>query len=1333
MIIQSTKRKMSKAATAKCVTCITAWLLMSAAGLAADRQEGTAVHVPRMTAPAFDGRITEEEWGGAAALSGPADAGGGLLDSRPATVFLGWDDANLYMAIRVWMPKDYKPRIRGGRAQGFADCFDDGLEMVVRPMGKNVSNENHRTDFKFNISCLGFGGTYTRLVVGQLMTNWEPDFKTATRITDNGTAPQGGRWWEMEVAFSLADFELISKNRAGDQWRIMFGINHLPAAGWMQQRIPAIGSYFTADGKTLLTLVDNAPVAQLLMEDVPNLASDGTAALKLAVINPSNKDVAVDTHIDIAGKITKAETLTVPAGAVKELAVNEKLPEDLKKGAISVSAKHDGATILLYKTAFQVGRYNNRLAPQAPPNPNNFPFTASFGPERKRLLLKADSYNLPDPDAVKQLKYTVTPKDGGRAVAKGTLTEPRTWYYETVLHLPELKPGDYTVNANFVLKDGTRLGPRTGEFKKLDEAKEFAEWWGEDTGKSERVVKPYVAIEQRDGNLTCLDRTYRVNALGLPSAITSRDGAVLAAPARVIVVTDGKETVIDVDATPTITDWKDWRVRFKGTAKGGGLAFSAEGFMAQDGMVLIDLTYGPDGRKPVQIDALRLEFPVADSVAECLSSVGPGANFAAATNTVLPEKKTGPLWSVFDTGRSGANMKVGSFYPHVWLGNEKRGLQWWADSDKGWIPHDDVPAHEVYRKGDAVVLVNNIVGKPVEIDAPRTLRFTWTATPFKRLPKGWRNFAATEDGTFVQPFRSLRINPKTMQKYTTSTISWINPESEDPSQWSRLWHENRTLGAPWEKVVDGKIVVERRTATPSARIFPHLPYNLHAARNGVSLNHQSYQIIGWGRKSQDNELFAYFGDEWYPDGNDTWNQSYVDYAMWLLNRSFVEGGVVNTYWDLSFPILYDNPLSGLAYQLPDGRWQPGYNTLNLREFYRRLWAVQDMNDLNPGAVGNHSTNAYIFPALAWTDAVLDGERDWNLDTSDRDWIDYYPVERMRAMSVPHNWGVGICWMSNFHSADGAKLYEQKTRQSEYLWMHDSWINPYLAPASHVTFMPQNILDWGMNGETVSYEPYWRKAYADSGDDDVLVTVWRIPDEAGGRILLGVYNYDREKRKDVSVRIDLDKLGFAGKDLVMNDLSLAYTQGRLAGAKAANQGGNIANFERVLAGLGEAAKFDAKRGILTIKDLGAHRGRFVGIGAVDAEALAAIKAQMPQWLGTEPPRRVRDYGIAHWRTRHIPEGTTMAATCDNKAVKLGMWKREDRIVLSVYNDGETPTNANIKLNMDYLRLNKRLLWQEFVRAQKLFGDGNVSFDYYNGTVTVKDVKPKTGCLIGVRRY
>jgi len=80
---------------------------------------------------------------------------------------------------------------------------------------------------------------------------------------------------------------------------------------------------------------------------------------------------------------------------------------------------------------------------------------------------------------------------------------------------------------------------------------------------------------------------------------------------------------------------------------------------------------------------------------------------------VLPKDKPGRLWSTLDTGITGSGMTVGSFYPTVWIGSERRGLLWWADSDKGWVQDDAVPAHEAIRKDGTMMLVNNVVAKPV--------------------------------------------------------------------------------------------------------------------------------------------------------------------------------------------------------------------------------------------------------------------------------------------------------------------------------------------------------------------------------------------------------------------------------------------------------------------------------------------------------------------------------------------------------------------------------------------------------------------------------------------
>ena len=984
--------------------------------------------VPRMiVAPKLDGAIDPTEWRESVAVSGTIDVGTDLLDPRPATFFLAWDAQHFYMACRVYLRADYKPQLVGGRVPDGANCFDDGLELLFKPLGKNVSNQNHATEFKLNISSLGYGGTYTRLVVGQIMSNWEPKMKTASRTTAPGTAPDGGIWWELETAFSTADFELVGDNQAGDQWKMMLGINHLPAVGWMQARIPCVGSYFTPQGKSVGTLVENTPAVQMTMDSLSNLAADGTANLVVKAYNPATTSAQVKLDVDVAGKIIKSETLELPAGGEKTFSLNEKLPADVKEGRLTVRASQGDRTLLSYAANFEVGAYHNRLQPVPAPNPDKFPFSFKFNPIRGLLEIHGDGYPLPNPEAVKALQYEIKHKETGEQIATGEITKPIAWNYDKVLTLKDLVAGTYEASAQFVLQDGKTFGPQGGTFTKKDEAKAFPAWWKKDPGNSERVMAPFIAITRQGNNLSCWGRTYQISSLGLPNAVSSQNGPVLAASARVVVTVSGKEAVIPLGEA-TLTDTKDWRVRFTGSAEGAGLKFHAVGWMEQDGMVSVDLTYQPRDGKPVTVDALRIEYPVATDVAECLSSVGPGFNFAAMSAMVLPADKQGKLWTVFDTGRKGAQMQIGSFYPHVWLGSDRRGFQWWADSDKGWFPNDDVPAHEVAREGNAVVLKNNIIGKPVLLAEPRTLSFTWIASPFKPLPKGWRMISATDDGTFNVPHRGLRTNPKTGKKYADiaaqPNYNWINPESDDPAEWGAIWHEQKTKGFGNFAAAD-QVVRERR------------PFDLYGSRTGVSFQHMSFQLMSYGHKSIEDDVFAYFGDEWYTGMGDTWNDTYIDYAMYLFDRAFGEGGVVSTYWDLSFPILFPSPLSGLSYQLPDGRTQPGYNSLNCRRFFQRLWAVQDKHGLNPGAVGSHSTQAYIFPSLPWIDAVLDGERDWNLDASDMDWIDYYPIERMRALSSPHNWGVGICWMGNYTSADPKKIINAREKQAEYLWMHDS--------------------------------------------------------------------------------------------------------------------------------------------------------------------------------------------------------------------------------------------------------------------------------------------------------
>ena len=155
--------------------------------------------------------------------------------------------------------------------------------------------------------------------------------------------------------------------------------------------------------------------------------------------------------------------------------------------------------------------------------------------------------------------------------------------------------------------------------------------------------------------------------------------------------------------------------------------------------------------------------------------------------------------------------------------------------------------------------------------------------------------------------------------------------------------------------------------------------------------------------------------------------------------------------------------------------------------------------LGAGAKGRQRASACGRGARAWVGGVLGGERNWDLESTPVDWVDNVPIDRMRSMSIPHSWGVAICWMANMDTEDPDARDRAKRVQAQWVWMHDSWRNPYIP---QLPVMPEPVLDWGVNDEASVYHPYWRHPFVVTADDDVLISLWHLPDRA----MPGVFNF-----------------------------------------------------------------------------------------------------------------------------------------------------------------------------------------------------------------------------------
>ena len=310
------------------------------------------------------------------------------------------------------------------------------------------------------------------------------------------------------------------------------------------------------------------------MEELPGL-KDGVAAARITAFNPTAKPVALDVQARVenladpkqpVALLDKQTKLEVPPGQTAEFRLNEKLPGDLGKntGGVSFRVAQDGRELYRYYAFLTLGYPENWVKFTPPTEP--FPVNVGFNPVRNSVSLEADANYLDDPRAAKQVRYAVAREGQAAPLVSGTLTTAAYNAFDALLQLPQLAPGSYTVSASMDLADGKSLGPVTRSFKKLDEAKTFAAWWKQPIGDTERVIKPFTPLTVEKATVGVWGRSFALDAVGLPRAITSNGKAVLAAPARIVAVIGGKEQSIDLSGTLEITEQKPWQVSFKGKA-----------------------------------------------------------------------------------------------------------------------------------------------------------------------------------------------------------------------------------------------------------------------------------------------------------------------------------------------------------------------------------------------------------------------------------------------------------------------------------------------------------------------------------------------------------------------------------------------------------------------------------------------------------------------------------------------------------------------------------------------------------------------------------------------
>jgi len=277
-------------------------------------------------------------------------------------------------------------------------------------------------------------------------------------------------------------------------------------------------------------------------------------------------------------------------------------------------------------------------------------------------------------------------------------------------------------------------------------------WLGSQAGKfgDGYVPHPWMPLKlasRKPLQIGCWGRQYTFAPSGLLSSVHSQGAELLSSPMMWEASFQGRRLI-----------WKPEILQVRRQAKGAieftarqssqGLRLTCSGRMEFDGFVRLQVTL-ESPHSPVTLDALTLKIPFRKEIARLLHH--------------FPKPS---VWIALDMKRFNARAVPPSgwhspFLYHIWVGDEKKGLQWLCESDKGWRPADPGRTIELLPQGKSVVLKMHLIGKPTPLTRPRRYTFAFQASPVKPMPPDYRRRHYAQVGSYgIEniPYRPNRQN-----------------------------------------------------------------------------------------------------------------------------------------------------------------------------------------------------------------------------------------------------------------------------------------------------------------------------------------------------------------------------------------------------------------------------------------------------------------------------------------------------------------------------------------------------------------------------------------------
>jgi hypothetical protein len=424
--------------------------------------------------------------------------------------------------------------------------------------------------------------------------------------------------------------------------------------------------------------------------------------------------------------------------------------------------------------------------------------------------------------------------------------------------------------------------------------------------------------------------------------------------------------------------------------------------------------------------------------------------------------------------------------PHIWIGNFKRGLSWFADSQEGWSTDKAKAAIDIRRGDGELDLVLNVINKPCLISKPRTIRMGLMATPVKPL----------------LPWKNVR----------TRAVNWIDAGKERNAP-VMVFQDHMYAPYPLNfdyALADAKLKELTGTKYDGTRLY----FNKHEL--GAVMPERVSFDFEWGGLDPARPYPGSVERFGYEKGQTVAREltdSRIDMLVYYIAQLAKNTSMIGTYWDLT-GIQFAKPgapENGTAYRdEATGEWRGTFDILKSRQLWKRVATMWQEIRGEPDLMEIHSTNHINVPGYSFAYSILNfewlfvNEKERREDGTLKDFIDLRPLDRFAAEGVPSQFG---WWVNSINHASGMVTDEEKRRVERSalalggLHNHDTGPKPTIGRREELDFIG-----------------YWNEDQRIGTDSPTIkVSAW----QKGKTLELIVANLSLQNQTS-SVKIDLSK-------------------------------------------------------------------------------------------------------------------------------------------------------------------------------------------------------------------